>query len=262
MHIVENRQKLLSRVRRIAGQVQAVEAQLAGEADCSQVLQLVASVRGAVGGLMEELIEQHMREHVARPGLFEAPFGLTLRQVIDDFGGRMPPGSKFKFALTGGAAGTIVGGNLLDVPLDYASTQKGISLGAGAFLICDGSVSVVAMLRELLHFFAAESCGKCTPCRVGTWRASAGCGELCPSICHHCNRGEADGCPYPQPRNMKRARPSGLSKELNCCGGVSGPLLLVGTTQLEHFDLHTAYGHHWVQVNRPAIAPLAPRAWP
>ena len=108
---------------------------------------------------------------VKNPGLFEAPFGLTLRQVIDDFGGGMLPGCAFKCALTGGAAGTIVSADLLDVPLDYASAQKGISLGAGAFLVCDGSVSVVALLRELLHFFAAETCGKCTPCRVGTWRA-------------------------------------------------------------------------------------------
>lgn len=110
--------------------------------------------------------------HVENPGLFEAPFGLTLRQVIDEFGGGMLEGSTFKFALTGGAAGTIVGPNLLDVPLDYASgPQKGIGLGAGAFLVCDQSVSVVAFLRELLLFFTAESCGKCTPCRVGTWRA-------------------------------------------------------------------------------------------
>jgi NADH:ubiquinone oxidoreductase subunit F (NADH-binding)/NADH:ubiquinone oxidoreductase subunit E len=109
--------------------------------------------------------------HVKNPGLFEAPFGLTLRQVIDDFGGGMLPGSAFHFALTGGAAGTIVDSHLLDVPIDYASAQKGVSLGAGAFLICDQNVSPVAFLRELLHFFAAESCGKCTPCRVGTWRS-------------------------------------------------------------------------------------------
>jgi NADH:ubiquinone oxidoreductase subunit F (NADH-binding)/NADH:ubiquinone oxidoreductase subunit E len=108
---------------------------------------------------------------VRNPGLFEAPFGLTLRQAIDDFSGGMLDGSTFKCALTGGAAGTIVGADLLDVPLDYASAQKGVSLGAGAFLVCDQSVSVVALLRELLHFFAAESCGKCTPCRAGTWRA-------------------------------------------------------------------------------------------
>ena len=109
--------------------------------------------------------------HVKNPGLFEAPFGITLRQIIDDFGGGMPDGSEFQFALCGGAAGTVVDGNLLDVPIDFASSQKGISLGAGSFMICDQSVSPVAFLRELLHFFAAESCGKCTPCRVGTWRS-------------------------------------------------------------------------------------------
>jgi NADH:ubiquinone oxidoreductase subunit F (NADH-binding) len=109
--------------------------------------------------------------HVNNPGLFEAPFGLTLRQIIEDFGGGMTKDSKFKFALCGGAAGTIVDESLLDIPIDFASSQNGISLGAGSFLICDQTVSPVTFLRELLHFFAAESCGKCTPCRVGTWRS-------------------------------------------------------------------------------------------
>lgn len=109
--------------------------------------------------------------HVKNPGLFEAPFGITLRQIIDDFGGGMLDGSEFQFALCGGAAGTVVNESMLDTPIDFASSQKGISLGAGAFMICDQSVSPVSFLREILHFFAAESCGKCTPCRVGTWRA-------------------------------------------------------------------------------------------
>ena len=109
--------------------------------------------------------------HVNNPGLFEASFGLTLRQVIDDFGGGMRSGSSFHFALTGGAAGTIASSALLDIPIDYASASKGISLGAGAFLICDQRVSPVAFLRELLHFFTIESCGKCTPCRMGTHRS-------------------------------------------------------------------------------------------
>lgn len=109
--------------------------------------------------------------HVRNPGLFEAPFGLTLRRIIDEFGGGMAEGSDFQFALCGGAAGTIADESMLDVPIDFASSSKGVSLGAGSFLICDGSVSPVAFLRELLHFFALESCGKCTPCRVGTWRA-------------------------------------------------------------------------------------------
>lgn len=109
--------------------------------------------------------------HVNKPGIFEAPFGLTLRQIIDGFGGGLLSGSQFQFALTGGAAGTIVNRDFLDIPLDYSSSQKGIGLGAGAFLICDQSVSLLGMLRELLHFFNVESCGKCTPCRVGTWRS-------------------------------------------------------------------------------------------
>jgi NADP-reducing hydrogenase subunit HndC len=109
--------------------------------------------------------------HVNRPGLFEAPFGLTLRRIIDEFGGGMRSDSKFQFALCGGAAGMIVDDSLLDTPIDYASAAKGISLGAGAFLICDERVSLVAFLRELLHFFSSESCGKCTPCRGGTRRS-------------------------------------------------------------------------------------------
>lgn len=109
--------------------------------------------------------------HVNNPGLFEAPFGLTLRQVIETFGGGMRPGSSFQFALTGGAAGTVVSADFLDIPIDYASAAKGISLGAGAFLVCDQRISPVAFLRELLHFFAVESCGKCTPCRMGTRRS-------------------------------------------------------------------------------------------
>jgi NADH:ubiquinone oxidoreductase subunit F (NADH-binding) len=122
--------------------------------------------------------------HIRHPGLFEAPFGLTLRQIIEEYGGGMLPGSEFNFALTGGAAGTIVSEALMDIPIDYASGAKGVSLGAGAFLICDRRVSPVAFLREILHFFRVESCGKCTPCRVGTHRAheilsrmAAGMGE-------------------------------------------------------------------------------------
>ena len=109
--------------------------------------------------------------HINHPGLFEAPYGLTLRQIIDDFGGGMRQGSEFHFALAGGAAGLFVPPSLLDVPIDYASVAKGVSIGAGAFLICDQGVSPVDLLTKLLYFFKQESCGKCTPCRVGTHRA-------------------------------------------------------------------------------------------
>ena len=111
--------------------------------------------------------------HIRKPGVFEAPIGLSLRQIIDDFGGGMRDGSQFYFALAGGAAGRLAPPGLLDVPVDYASGPQGIHIGVGAFLVCDTSVSPIQMLREVFHFFEAESCGKCTPCRVGTQRVRA-----------------------------------------------------------------------------------------
>ncbi len=108
---------------------------------------------------------------VNRPGLFEAPLGLTLRQIIEDYGAGMRDGSTFRFALTGGAAGTLVPPSLLDVPMNFDSGAKGVSLGGGGMLICDQSVSPLRILRELMRFFELESCGKCTPCRIGTYEA-------------------------------------------------------------------------------------------
>ena len=105
---------------------------------------------------------------VNRPCAFEAPYGITLRQIIDRFGGGMRQGSKFKMALTGGAAGTIVPASMLDVALDGASWRQGIGLGSGAMFILDTSVSAVTLLYWLLQFFEFESCGKCTPCREGS----------------------------------------------------------------------------------------------
>ncbi len=72
VHIPSKRDPLLARIRRIAGQVAALEKAIAGEADCATVLHQAAGVRGAVAGLMEELIEDHLREHVARSGLTDA----------------------------------------------------------------------------------------------------------------------------------------------------------------------------------------------
>jgi NADH:ubiquinone oxidoreductase subunit F (NADH-binding) len=108
---------------------------------------------------------------INRPGLFEAPLRLTLRQLIDTFGDGMRDGSSLRFVLTGGAAGTLVPPSLLDVPIDYDSASKGVALGSGGMLICDQSVSPLRILRELVRFFEIESCGKCTPCRIGTYES-------------------------------------------------------------------------------------------
>ena len=105
---------------------------------------------------------------INQPGAFEAPLGITLRQIIDQFGGGLRSGSRFKAALTGGAAGNFVPASMLDTPLDFASWQQGPMLGSGAMLILDQSVSIPQLLLCVLHFFEMESCGKCTPCRAGT----------------------------------------------------------------------------------------------
>ena len=104
---------------------------------------------------------------VNHPGAFEAPLGITLRQTID-FGGGLLPGSRFKAALTGGAAGSFVPESMLDVPIDFSSWKQGLMLGSGPILILDRSVSIPPLLKSVLHFFEMESCGKCTPCREGT----------------------------------------------------------------------------------------------
>jgi DNA-binding FrmR family transcriptional regulator len=71
-HIAANRQQLINRVRRIAGQVEAIERALMEEVDCSVTLQRVAAARGAINGLMDEIVEDHLREHVAHPDLSDA----------------------------------------------------------------------------------------------------------------------------------------------------------------------------------------------
>lgn len=109
--------------------------------------------------------------HIKNPGVFEAPFGLTLRQIIDDFGGGMLDGSEFQFVLAGGTAGRFIPESMLDFPTGFSADDKSIPLGIGAFLICDKTVSILEFLRQVLHFFEMESCGKCTPCRVGTKQA-------------------------------------------------------------------------------------------
>jgi NADP-reducing hydrogenase subunit HndC len=108
---------------------------------------------------------------VSRPGAFEVPLGITLRRVIEQFGGGMRSGSRFKAALTGGAAGLFAPVALLDVPIDFDSAKQGVALGPGAIIVLDESVSIPTVLTWLLRFFEVESCGKCTPCREGTREA-------------------------------------------------------------------------------------------
>lgn len=105
-------------------------------------------------------------------GVIEVPMGITLREVINIYAKGMKPGSTLKLAQTGGSSGSIVPAVLQDTPMDFESFRKaGVALGSGALLICDQHTCIVDLVKVLLQFFRFESCGKCTPCRVGTQRA-------------------------------------------------------------------------------------------
>jgi NADH:ubiquinone oxidoreductase subunit F (NADH-binding)/NADH:ubiquinone oxidoreductase subunit E len=110
--------------------------------------------------------------HVHKTGCLEAPLGrYTLRQIIEGPAGGMRGEAAFKACHLGGAAGAIVGPEFLDVPLDFGACQAaGAMLGAGDILVLDAGTCMVDYVRSVAAFFRAESCGKCTPCRVGTER--------------------------------------------------------------------------------------------
>ncbi len=104
-------------------------------------------------------------------GLIEVPMGITLREVISIYAKGMKNGS-FKMAQTGGSSGSIIPSSLQDTPMDFDSYKRaGVSLGSGALLICSDDVCIVDLTRVLINFFKVESCGKCTPCRIGTKHA-------------------------------------------------------------------------------------------
>ncbi len=104
-------------------------------------------------------------------GLVEVPMGIPLRTVIEDIGGGVPNGKKFKAAQTGGPSGGCIPASLLDVPMDYESLGAiGSIIGSGGLIVMDEDNCMVDIAKFYLQFTADESCGKCTPCRVGTKR--------------------------------------------------------------------------------------------
>ncbi len=107
--------------------------------------------------------------HVTRPGQYEAPMGITLRELIDLAGG-VREGHELKFWTPGGSSTPLLTSEHLDVPLDYEGVGAvGSMLGTKALQIFDDSVCVVRAVLRWTEFYKHESCGKCTPCREGTW---------------------------------------------------------------------------------------------
>jgi NADH-quinone oxidoreductase subunit F len=108
--------------------------------------------------------------NVARPGVYEVTFGMTLRELLELAGG-VPGGRSIRAILLGGAAGVFVGPELLDMPLTFEGTRAaGATLGSGVVMVFDETVDMVGTLRRIAAFFRDESCGQCVPCRVGTVR--------------------------------------------------------------------------------------------
>jgi NADH-quinone oxidoreductase subunit F len=108
--------------------------------------------------------------HVARPGVYEVPFGPTLRNLIELAGGVGGTG-RLQAVLLGGAAGSFVSMKELDTPLTFEGTRTiGATLGSGVILLFDDSVDLKKVLLRIAAFFRSETCGQCVPCRVGTVR--------------------------------------------------------------------------------------------
>jgi NADH:ubiquinone oxidoreductase subunit F (NADH-binding)/(2Fe-2S) ferredoxin/NAD-dependent dihydropyrimidine dehydrogenase PreA subunit len=104
-------------------------------------------------------------------GLVEIPMGTTLREVIEDIGGGIPNGKKFKAAQTGGPSGGCIPASEYDIPIDYDNLISiGSMMGSGGMIVMDEDNCMVDIARFFLDFTVDESCGKCTPCRVGTKR--------------------------------------------------------------------------------------------
>ena len=113
----------------------------------------------------------HFGGNVVNIGLVEVPMGTTLREIIYDIGGGIPGGREFKAAQTGGPSGGCIPKEHLDVKIDYESLQEiGSMMGSGGLIVMDDSKCMVNLAKFYLGFTVDESCGKCTPCRIGTKR--------------------------------------------------------------------------------------------
>ena len=104
-------------------------------------------------------------------GLVEVPMGITLREIVEDIGGGIPGGKEFKAAQTGGPSGGCISAKNLDVKIDYDNlTAIGSMMGSGGLIVMDEANCMVDIAKFYMTFIAEESCGKCTPCRIGTTR--------------------------------------------------------------------------------------------
>lgn len=161
--------------------------------------------------------------NVVNRGVYEIPFGMTLRELIYDIGGGVPSGRKLKFVHMGGQSGSCFPATYLDTKICYDDLKKaGISLGSGAIVCVDDSHCVVDYLKNCMEFFEEESCGKCTPCREGTYRLVQLCDKL--------TRGDATIDDFEKMKNLAKTM-----RMVSFCGlGQSAPVALL--TLIKHFE--------------------------
>ena len=151
-------------------------------------------------------------------GLVEVPMGTTLREIVFDIGGGIPNGREFKAAQTGGPSGGCIPKEHLDTPIDYESLKEiGSMMGSGGLIVMDDTKCMVSLAKFYLEFTVSESCGKCTPCRIGTKRML----EILEKICN------GDGTELDIYRLEKLA--ANIQKSSICGLGQSAPNPVVST---------------------------------
>ena len=170
---------------------------------------------------------------VERGGLIEVPMGITIREVVEEIGGGVADGRQFKAVQIGGPSGGCIPARLGDTTVDFeALTEVGAMMGSGGFVVLDDTDCMVEMARYFLSFTQSESCGKCTPCRVGTKRML----EILERLC----RGEGGAGDIEALERLART-----VKAQSLCGlGKTAPNPVLTTIQYfrEEFEAHLA-GH-------------------
>ena len=181
---------------------------------------------------------------ITNTGLVEIPMGTTLREIIEDIGGGVPNGKKFKAAQTGGPSGGCIPYSLIDTPMDYESLAAiGSIIGSGGLIVMDEDNCMVDIAKFFLQFTVDESCGKCTPCRIGMRRLlemlekiTDGNGtledlDLIEQLCYHIKENSLCGlgqtAPNPVLSTLKHFRDEYIAHvvEKRCPAGVCKKLL-------------------------------------
>ena len=167
--------------------------------------------------------------NVNNVGLVEVPMGTTLREIVYDIGGGIPNGREFKAAQTGGPSGGCIPKEHLDTPIDYESLKEiGSMMGSGGLIVMDDTKCMVCLAKFYLEFTVSESCGKCTPCRIGTKRML----EILEKLCN------GEGTEYDIYRLEKLA--VNIKKASICGLGQSAPNPVISTLKYfrEEFRQH------------------------